>query len=175
MDPDLLGILAQTSALSLVIDDLLDIRRIFESEAAALASERANDTEIAALRSVLSEMKCTDLSTDAYCSLDISFHGLINEASHNRILRSFKAQIEGLLRILMNTANHSATANDRLVSIAMHELVFNGIAEHDPARARAAMMAHIQTTERVVRAHFKSGGATVAAICQPNDRPSQSG
>ncbi|VFR68171.1 Transcriptional regulator, GntR family [plant metagenome] len=148
LDPQLLTMMGRTGTIGFVIDDLLDIRRMFEVEAATLAAKRATPDDIRALEALLVRMRDPATTEQEHVELNLEFHGLLVQASHNRILQGLREQLRGVLTVMMNARHRQADAEMRTVSTAMHQMILDSIRERRPDRAQAVMLAHIQGAER---------------------------
>jgi len=148
LDPRLLQMLGDTGTISFLIDDLLDIRRMFEVEAASLAAKRATPQDIAAMQEVVKRMRDPATTRVESLNLNLEFHSLIVQASHNRILMGLRDQLRGVLSVMMNARQSQATPEMSMVSTAMHQMILDSIRERRPDRAQAVMLAHVQGAER---------------------------
>ncbi|WP_456185030.1 FadR/GntR family transcriptional regulator [Advenella kashmirensis] len=148
LDTRLLEMLGNTGTIDFLINDLLDVRRMFEVEAAGLAAERATAADIAALEVVVERMRDPKTTGDEYLELNLEFHSLIVQASHNRILTGLRHQMRGVLSVMMNARQRQADEEMRIVSTAMHQMLLDSIREGRADRAQAVMLAHVQGAER---------------------------
>lgn len=123
-----------------VFDQLMETRRIFEPDMAALAAERIMPEELELLRarSVLPE----DDSVEEHVERDMSFHLHIAKATHNPVL----------LMVLSSTADLLREGRRRIFIVPgelakarmWHQAIFAAIERHDPQAAREAMAAHME-------------------------------
>jgi len=148
LDPRLLLLIGQTGTIGVLIDDLLDIRRMFEVEATTLAAKRATQQELSELQALVDRMRAPAATEQDHLDLNLEFHSLLVQASHNRILRGLREQLRGVLSVMMNARQSQADAEMRIVSTAMHQMIVDSIRERRPDRARAVMLAHLQGAER---------------------------
>ncbi|WP_179283981.1 FadR/GntR family transcriptional regulator [Bordetella genomosp. 10] len=148
LDPHLLNLIGKTGTIGLLIDDLLDIRRMFEVEATGLAAKRATRQEVDELQALVDRMRDPAATEQDHLDLNLEFHSLLVQASHNRILRGLREQLRGVLSVMMNARQSQADAEMRIVSTAMHQMIVDSIRERRPDRARAVMLAHVQGAER---------------------------
>lgn len=148
LDPSIVRLLERTETFALFAQDLVDVRRMFESEAAALAAERATPEEIGRLREIVADMKLSEENAERYTVLDVDFHTTIIDASHNNIMRGIRDQLASILTAMMRIRQKATLAHGRAHSTAMHELILTGIEERRPEHTRSAMLAHLQGTER---------------------------
>ena len=130
---------------SLNPDDILDLyeaRQAIEAETARLATERASDESLAALRETLAQGEPeyhAETDTALLVELDETFHMRIAELAGNselcRILANLNARSRFVRTIDMD--------HRRAVTPADHWRVFEAIAARDPDKAAHAMRDHI--------------------------------
>lgn len=152
LNPQLLQLIDQTGTISILMDDLLDIRRMFEVEAVMLAARRATPQDIAELERLVQAMKDPQATEQDQLDLNLEFHSAIVQASHNQILRNLREQLRGLLNVMMNARQSQADQDMRIVSTTMHEMLLQAIKERRPDRAQAVMLTHVQGAERSLQA-----------------------
>ncbi len=119
MNPQLLQLIGRTGTIAIMIDDLLDIRRMFEVEAVTLAARRATPQDIRELERLVTAMRRPETTEQQHLDQNLEFHGAIVQASHNRILRGLREQLRGVLSVMMNARQSQADAEMRTVSTAM--------------------------------------------------------
>lgn len=154
------AVLAATSASAdaSAAEQLIELRRIFETGAAALAAERAQDTEVGAIAADLASMReahrADDL--DAFVAADLSFHDRILSASRNPFLRVMFAPLTEVL-----SERRAQTSRVRVIqehAIAEHERVLEAIRSGDADAARRAMDGHMQQTLDDLRQYVLRAG-----------------
>ena len=129
--------------------ELFEIRRMIEPSAAALAAERANREDIAALKSALADMKTA--SGDAEIEADLRFHRGILAAAHNDLV----VQMGGIIGVgLLTSFRISPESFD--VFLALHEHVFIAIRDRRPDAARAAMDELLRQTRIFLEGELQS-------------------
>jgi GntR family transcriptional repressor for pyruvate dehydrogenase complex len=152
LSPDLL-----LESLSFVVDfhrddtvlQFLEVRRILEPAATALASRRMTDGEIAALRRMLDELGPSP-SVEALVANDLEFHRAIAAGSGNAALCSL---IDGLsgpttrARIWRGLTQEGAVAKTR----EQHQAIVDAIAGREPELARSWATVHIAGVEQWLR------------------------
>ncbi|GAB3826011.1 FadR/GntR family transcriptional regulator [Kribbella italica] len=126
------------------------VRRMLETEAAALAAVHITDEALAAADEVLhraeEHLAAGGLDHEAVIEADIAFHRLIAEASGNPVLEALIGALGGrtlrdrLWRSISQTGADEATH-------AEHRAILAALALHDPDRARARMAAHLFAVE----------------------------
>lgn len=146
--PEVLAARLEVGVVDDIIADGLEMRRVIETEAAALAAQRATDADLFALRSEFDALGGAVGDAEAYTLHDVAFHDAILRATHNRL---FLLLLDQMRELLIFTRTVSVTANpDHLPeSQEGHEVVLRAIRAHSPARARQAMADHLGWAERV--------------------------
>jgi GntR family transcriptional repressor for pyruvate dehydrogenase complex len=121
---------------------------MLESQAAALAAERATDVDIGRLDAVHSALEASYSSDDlALCvNADVVFHQAIAEASHNVLIGHLTAS---LMRVIhghvSGNLEHLHTRPERWLQLQLqHRAIWRAIREHRPQEAAAAARDHIE-------------------------------
>jgi GntR family transcriptional repressor for pyruvate dehydrogenase complex len=138
-----------------------EVRRMLETHVAALAAQRATDTDVEQLAAVHAEMESaveTDVETAAL--LDVEFHRSIARATHNELYLVLLDAI-GQAQIELRRSNLGKGGSGPL-TITHHLAILTAIREHDPERARAAMQTHLDHVERI-SAEVAGSNSTSAA------------
>jgi DNA-binding FadR family transcriptional regulator len=126
--------------------ELLEARRAFESEAAALAAARISDEELAALRGLVDEMaeenkRDVELSEDA----DRRFHmGIAAATGNSAIVRAIEMFWDA--RQSSHQTQHflkKVRAGGVAPRIDEHAKILTALEKRDPEKARAAMVDHL--------------------------------
>ncbi|MDG4824135.1 FadR/GntR family transcriptional regulator [Asanoa sp. WMMD1127] len=152
LSPDLL-----LESLSFVVDfhrddtvlQFLEVRRILEPAATALASRRMSDPEIAKLQRVLDELGPSP-SVEALVANDLEFHRAIAAGSGNAALCSL---IDGLsgpttrARIWRGLTQEGAVERTR----EQHQAIVDAITAREPDLARSWATVHIAGVEEWLR------------------------
>jgi DNA-binding FadR family transcriptional regulator len=152
LEPDLL-----LDALSFVVDfhrddtvlQFLEVRRILEPAATALATQRMTDADIAKLQIVLDELGDTP-TIEALVANDLEFHRLIASGSGNAVLCSL---IDGLsgpttrARIWRGLTQEGAAARTR----EQHQAIVDAITSREPDLARSWAAIHVAGVEQWLR------------------------
>jgi GntR family transcriptional repressor for pyruvate dehydrogenase complex len=117
-----------------------EVRLLLETEAARRAAERANEHEIAVLRTVLERLEASATPLDRVRN-DLAFHLTIARLSHNPLIEFMLQSVAGLTVELMVRSVSDPEVVSR--SDPQHRLAFEAIARHDPEAACAAMELHL--------------------------------
>ena len=125
---------------------LLELRRIFEIGAAALAAERRTEADLTRMAALVDRMKDAHARNDVpeFVEADIAFHDVILKASHNIFLG---AMFEPLTRVLRERREQTSRVHEiQINAIAEHEKVLRAMRTGDPGSAREAMESHMTQT-----------------------------
>ncbi len=125
---------------------LVELRRIFETGAAALAATRRTEADLAHLANRLDQMVIAHGKNDvpSFVSADLAFHDIILKASGNVFLA---AMFEPLTRILAERrAQTSRVVEIQIHAVAEHRKVLEALRAGKPAEASAAMASHMDQT-----------------------------
>ncbi len=125
--------------------ELIDARRLVESECAALAARHASTAQIRQMKAALASMSRDRRRYVVPLDGDHLFHLRIAEASGNSalalVVRTLWAQRTGPL--FLQLEHHFDTPALWSAAIDEHQAVLAAIEAHDPAAARAAMRRHL--------------------------------
>jgi GntR family transcriptional repressor for pyruvate dehydrogenase complex len=152
LEPNLL-----LDALSFVVDfhrddtvlQFLEVRRILEPAATALATERMTDADVTKLQAVLDELGA-EPPIEALVANDLEFHRLIASGSGNTVLCSL---IDGLsgpttrARIWRGLTQEGAAVRTR----EQHQAILDAIASRQPDLARSWASIHVAGVEEWLR------------------------
>lgn len=123
------------------IQKVLEFRRIVESEACYLATERATPELQEELQKSLEEMSQNKGKRSAFVSADIRFHEAICRATDNPILEKSVLKVFEETRKRHNQMNEIFGYQD---GIHYHTLILNAIQRGEAERARDMMYEHLQ-------------------------------
>jgi GntR family transcriptional repressor for pyruvate dehydrogenase complex len=127
---------------------IIEVRRIIEVGAAELCATRRTAKDVAALRYDVQAMtEARDASdVDAFVRHDLAFHATVLRGSANPFLTAVYDPLQKvLLRARTQTSAFPAIRDN---AVEHHRRILDAIADRAPARARAAMDAHIEQTSR---------------------------
>jgi DNA-binding FadR family transcriptional regulator len=137
-----------------VAEQLIELRQIFETGAAALAGVRRSDDDLAALEAQLAQMRNAHSASDvqAFAEADLAFHDTILKASRNVFLTVMFAP---LTRVLAERrAETSRVPAIQRNAIREHERVLEALRTGDAETAKAAMESHMDQTLRDLRTYI---------------------
>lgn len=149
LDPDVLRWRFAVADDPDILEQLHEVRVMVEPAAAALAAERRDGADLAELDRALDDMAAADTVTDAIVAADQRFHrGLIN-ATRNELVIQLAFVIE------IGLAARDQYVHDHRVSVKQalqgHRDVLEAVRGGDPAAARAAMVALLESAALDVR------------------------
>jgi DNA-binding FadR family transcriptional regulator len=125
---------------------LIEVRRMLETGAAALAATRRNDDDLAQLATYVEEMRESSArdDVDAFVRADLAFHDVILRASGNVFLRVL---FEPLTRVLAERRAQTSRVPDiQAHAIEEHASVLEALRTGEAETARRAMDRHMDQT-----------------------------
>ena len=128
------------------VAEMIEVRKIIESELCALAAKRAGPEDLNALEESLIRMKAKFNDPAAFIRANQHFHVCIARAAKNHILEDFIIKIRDLLKSNIALVIEKSTISKR--SLAYHQRIFGAIRDGDVSRARRAMAEHIADIEK---------------------------
>lgn len=128
--------------------DLMEVRRILETECAALAASRASREELKKIESSLEVMKKSSSIQEAV-EADVRFHFSIAEATHNSVLLRIMNTIGDLMHNNSRQTRENIYADPLQGPLVLveHEAILKAIKGRNPAVARQRMLEHIENIE----------------------------
>jgi GntR family transcriptional repressor for pyruvate dehydrogenase complex len=177
LDADVLGAIMPTPASVSVLSHYLECRRMLETEAAALAAQRASGRDLSDMADALAQMSALAIEsqTDAEANLrfheaDIAFHGAMFRASGNQVLPRVVEPIQRAMGTLRpQLALHPEHRLRK--TLPEHKAILAAIADHDPEGARTAMTEHLATVEGYLREYRIQKSAAPVAGGAHADQP----
>lgn len=163
------GAIADTFYSYTLLDDtpvleMLELRKIMESEAARLACANATPQEIERIREYkearehyyrlsMEQSESVELKNE----YDTKFHMAIAQATHNSMFERFIDIIHRTLEIQQRKAAAAGGISD---TTFFHDEIYKAIAARDGDRAHKMMYRHIEQVERLIRKSLqeKQGG-----------------
>lgn len=136
-----------------LLNEMIEVRRLLEPEAAALAAERRSAEDLASLRIALAGMAAVLNDPDSYTRHDIEFHERIFTAAQNRLLREALRPVAEALRVGRLLSIRQPGAPEK--SLAGHEEIYAAIEHGDIDAARMATRRHILQFETDISAAFR--------------------
>lgn len=144
--------------------DLLEVRVSLETQSATFAARRASRAGLVAVESALQAMRESNADIVAgrnpegaemrFHDADVSFHEALAMASGNRVLSFLFEAMSAPLKasFYMSRRGQELRGHSRDDTIAAHQAVLDAVRAGKPRAAAEAMRAHLQDSERDVRA-----------------------
>lgn len=130
--------------------ELLEVRKILETQAAVLAAERAEPEELQDMKEALEEMKIDLDSGRLGDASDHSFHYAIARGTRNKILIRLMNAISDTMYQTLKASRikmyESTGIPERLYR--EHEGIYKAIETKTPHEARNLMLSHLQGVEK---------------------------
>jgi DNA-binding FadR family transcriptional regulator len=156
-DPDIMAWRTESAATDQAMQrDLLELRRIVEPAAAALAARRASGEDRKALRLAYRAMEQAVNGHGDYVSADLDFHATILKACGNQFVRQMQEAMNILLKAHFEIS--AEKPGGPAFTLPMHEAVCRAIEDGDEAAARQASLRLLEQAE----ADFWSSFGTAA-------------
>lgn len=155
-----LALIEDTSLLS-----ILEARRIFEPEVAALAAEHASAEQVAMLlRAATEQERQVQRDGDAILP-EFRFHRLLLDAADNAVLTHMMRSVDDLL--LDSRRRTLRLIVTQTHSVHYHFLIAHAVQGRDPEQARVLMLQHIMdvttSVKRCLASPASDGGQSTSA------------
>jgi DNA-binding FadR family transcriptional regulator len=143
LDPDVLYWLIQAKPQREFVGTLLEVRRIFEPAAAALAARAASSEQLEGIAAAYSGMEAAR-TTEELLEPDLAFHRRIAEATGNDLL----AYIGNMLSLALRESIilSSQLPNTHALSLPRHKAILTALQNRDPLGARQATLVQLEET-----------------------------
>lgn len=141
-------------------EDVLELRRTVEGQAAEWAAERATDADLLRLTQAFERLQeAADLPEIATrAAADIAFHQAIGEAAHNALIAHLSVVLLRLMRdsIELNLGELKDVAAAGRLLASQHAALYSAICERKPQAARAAAETHIDFVRETLAQTLRS-------------------
>lgn len=150
LDPLVLFEYSRSTGNEGLLEEVLEVRRILEVEAAGLAAQRRTKEELSKMRESLLGMEQEITNPEEFTRLDILFHEQIMQAAHNRPLRKTLQPITEVLKAGRYITNRQACLRTGGAQISQrgHEEIYQAVEKQDIPAARDSMQWHVEQFER---------------------------
>jgi DNA-binding FadR family transcriptional regulator len=145
LDPDLLGWMFEGAPPLEFVRDLFQLRMIVEPAAAELAALGRSSRQLSRMGHALEMMEEHGLATAEGQAADQQFHAVILEATGNELLMTLSGSISAAVR--WTTFFKYRTSRHPRDPIPQHRVLFEAIANADPAAARTATEALVRQAQ----------------------------
>ncbi len=129
---------------------VVEVRRVLESEIAALAARRATKSQVAGMRRALVAIDAASAAGGDGVAEDLAFHRCIGQATGNPQFGRVIGFLEQYLREAMRiTRGNEARRLDFMQAVRVeHRAIVDAIAAHDASAARRAATRHLAHSQR---------------------------
>lgn len=143
--------------------ELMEVRRILESEVAVLAASRSTPEDIVAIKAAYRDMVENVAQGVDTAAADFAIHYAIAKAAKNNTIASVISHLHDLYMEVVKTSRHHKLKQPSFeLILAEHEAVIKAIEKRQANAARKAMEQHLErvqrTLEEVLVANYDSPG-----------------
>jgi GntR family transcriptional regulator, transcriptional repressor for pyruvate dehydrogenase complex len=135
--------------------DLMEVRRLLEPAATALAVTRLSDDKLAEVKRHLDAMREARNDVERLNVHDVAFHRAIVDVTGNETLITLLESISGRTlraRIWRGLADTRAAGR----TLAEHEAIYAALAARNVSLGHAAALLHVSNTEQWLREHLEA-------------------
>ena len=138
------------------LNQLTEVRRIVEPDAARLAATRATPDELEQIADTFTAMEGAVVDPNVFMTQDLAFHEAIIRASHNDLLvgllLSLRRGLVASRQVSTGTLRQDIpkTAHARATALALHRAVLDALRECDGQRAHEAMAQLLSTVHEAI-------------------------
>ncbi len=154
LDPDVLYWMIQTRPAHEFLHTLMDMRRVFEPGAAALAARAASDEQLAGIAQAYEAMAAAN-DVDALLEPDLAFHRRIAEATGNDLMAYIGTMLSLALRESIKLS--SRLPNTHALSLPRHKAILTALQARDAAAAHQATVLQLDATQLDLSAVISTG------------------
>jgi DNA-binding FadR family transcriptional regulator len=123
------------------VGELGEARRVQEVSSVRLAARRAGPAEIERIQQLAHDALTLLDDSDQFLRVNLDFHLLISEATHNRVLHMWMSAIRHVLESAMRDATSQVALRRHVAE--QHIEIADAIARHDENEAAALMRVHL--------------------------------
>jgi DNA-binding FadR family transcriptional regulator len=144
LDPDVIAWQYETNPNTSFLQEICEIRLMFEPMAARLAAVRATADEIGLIEDCCQQLQAAVDSIEAYIPTDLQFHTAICAAAHNELLQTITVTLDTpLLASRVITAQIPGANRE---AMPLHWAITEAIRSRDEQAAEAAMQKLVMLT-----------------------------
>jgi GntR family transcriptional repressor for pyruvate dehydrogenase complex len=133
--------------------ELMEVRRLLEPAATAVAAGRISQADLAVVHEHLEAMRAAADDVELLNFHDAAFHHAVAAATGNEALTALLDGISS--RTMRARVWRGMTDNNAApLTLAQHTAIYEALAEGDAATAHATALIHVGTSERWLREHM---------------------
>lgn len=128
-----------------MVYEMLDVRRVIETECAALAATRASSLDLERIRKCLEDMAKSEQDEELGLTADLNFHYAVAQAANSPILFDLmKILVSRMKDTIRATRRYRFAKPQRFTeTLNEHKEIYIAISVNDPERARKFMTKHL--------------------------------
>ncbi len=143
------GVMVQTitdmfEKKDLSIEEVLEVRKIIEPQAAELAALRITSQELKELSALVKNMENATVINDEYLKSDLKFHQKLAYSAKNNMLSAIVCAYSGLL--LKSIESTSKTKINLENTYHYHRDIYNAVKKANPQKAKKCMEKHLEAS-----------------------------
>lgn len=143
----------------LTYEQVHEVRRLVEIDAAGLAAQRATDADLDRLNACLERMLNAGEDGELWALSDVEFHRTVCSLTHNPL---YVIMLDSLSEVLLEIRRATINIPRRLPKLLIvHRNIYSAIAAHDAVAAKRAMRLHLQELERTWKKFARPVGRIV--------------
>lgn len=150
------------------IQEIIEARTTLEQSIAGFAAERATEADIAAIRAQHEQLRKDKAGGKKIISADFGFHKALAAACHNSILERFFEELQLQIRSWMEQKAVIPGAYDHVFD--EHATILAALERRDPAKAKAAVHAHLKHAGDHLIVALKSHKSSQTAAQKPGKK-----
>ncbi|MEK3856085.1 FadR/GntR family transcriptional regulator [Cytobacillus sp. FSL H8-0458] len=157
---DMLGSLAIEYIPVEQVFELLEMRMIMETQAAAIAALRRDEDDLEKIKGALDQFEITLSNPDAVGDqADVNFHKHLITATKNRFMIQVMENIDDLYRkaIAFSLQKNVGLPAKREQVFREHMTIFTAIKEQDEGKAAKAMQVHLENVTKKLKVNEGEG------------------
>jgi DNA-binding FadR family transcriptional regulator len=142
LDPDVLDAMIVHDDSLGILDEVVSVRALLESEMAATAASLVTDAQVEELRAALEHMRNGVNDLDAFPAGDVAFHAVIMNVAQSRLGASISRVLVGAA---MESSRYRGESGNKHFNDTLneHAAILKAISERDVEGAHEAMRHHI--------------------------------
>ena len=156
LDPDVLAWHSPESIRKEFLDDLVELRRVIEPPAAALAARRVDSERLCRIKAALDGMRANVDNEPQFLEADAEFHAALLAASGNSLFERLSTIIGPVLDVAFKVQAQETWRFK--IGIEQHAAVYEAIARGDPEAARNAMEEIVSTAKDAINRVLRDRG-----------------
>ncbi len=139
------------------LEELYELRKILETEFAALAAARRGEEHLQRMEEAIRQMEAGLDSQSRYIEADLRFHLTVAEATRNRVAVYVMRAIRDPLHRALARVYYIPGSPQK--SMAQHRAILEAVRAQDPGGARRRMAEHLGRVQEDVRRVLHPDGA----------------